>query len=669
MAATGATPRKFAEKIAMHNQKGAEEEAEFRKIMAECASVKGPGQAPGPGPTMPTPMQQVRMSATGNLQDNDIPSIVGPTHDSGGSVFMEAAGGGQPMNHMSSAPGAAHPGSSVPMAILNPSSTNHGHHHHHNHHGSLRDQIVVGSSGSATQIHTIRSSQSNSGNAGPIRTKHRKDTSPYGSERLSISNATGGSNSHLSPPDTSGAWRRVRSDPFLATSSKTNGGSSTGVSPAGSVTDAPTAVQDSNASPLHGASPTMHRRVPYSSGSQIHHAANNVQNVKNNYQLGIPIPETSSGGELKPGSLPNLTNLEIGQAPGVGVNSVNHSCNSSNTSSAGGGTIVKDGQESPYSSSMSATSGGSSSFVRLSDNEISKILSIPMSLVSENCNRDQASVQTEQAKNVNVSSASLCDSSTQRNLLHLNKGIAVEQQSTPSVIYGNSQLGAIRIKTEDGQNHHPGDLSSLSNYRNPRSIQPPASPVNMPGSPIGRSSTPIDCVGSPHSPSGSASGPSQQYPDAMAMAGQNYQHFMELTNDVQKLSVLETPPSTDQGMYIPTASGGYNQQQPINEFVDFFNNQQQIDMKNNMNQFPNQVSSTNPQTPSSIPDIILTADDGSDQAIQRMLGLSNDFDCFSAEDFKEGLGKLDDNMIRLLSDNGAMDQLADPATEEHLKKV
>lgn len=149
----------------------------------------------------------------------------------------------------------------------------------------------------------------------------------------------------------------------------------------------------------------------------------------------------------------------------------------------------------------------------------------------------------------------------------------------------------------------------------------------------------------------------------MAMAGPNYQHFMELTNDVQKLSVLETPPSTDPGMYIPTASG-YSQQQPINEFVDFFNNQQQVDMKNNMNQF-----STNPQTPSSIPDIILTADDGSDQALQRMLGLSNDFDCFSADDFKEGLGKLDDNMIRLLSDNGAMDQLADPATEEHLKKV
>ena len=70
------------------------------------------------------------------------------------------------------------------------------------------------------------------------------------------------------------------------------------------------------------------------------------------YQLGIPIPETSSGGELKPGSLPNLTNLEIGQAPGGGGgNTVNHSCNSSKTSTAGGpGTIAKDGQESPYSS-------------------------------------------------------------------------------------------------------------------------------------------------------------------------------------------------------------------------------------------------------------------------------------------------------------------------------
>jgi len=610
MAATGATPRKFAEKIAMHNQKGAEEEAEFRKIMAECASVKTPGpdpRAPG-GHSMPTPMQQVRMS-TNQIQESDIPSIVGPMSNEPGNVFMDpSAQGAHPMNQMTS----GGPGSN-PMTILNPSSTNH--QNHHNHHGSVRDQIVVGSSGgSATQIHTIRSSQSNSG-TGPIRTKHRKDTSPYGSERLSISNAPGGSSSHLSPPDTSGAWRRVRSDPFLATHARSNSGSSTGVSPAGSVTDAPTAVQDSNGgiSPLHGASPTMQRRgtVPYNSGSQIHHAASNVQNVKNNYQLGIPIPETSSGGELKPGSLPNLTNLEIGQAPGGGGgNTVNHSCNSSNTSTAGGpGTIAKDGQESPYSSSMSATSGGSSSFVRLSDNEISKILSIPMSLVSENCSqRDQsAQVQSEQAKNpnVNVSSAgSLCDN-TQRNLLHLNKGIAVEQhpQSTPSIIYGNSQLGAIRIKTEDGQNHHPGDLSSLSNYRNPRAIHPPASPV-MPGSPIGRSSTPIDCAGSPHSPSGNGGGVGgqpQSYPDAMAMAGPNYQHFMELTNDVQKLSVLETPPSTDPGMYIPTASG-YNQQQPINEFVDFFNNQQQIDMKNNMNQFSN----TNPQTPSSIPDIILT---------------------------------------------------------------
>jgi hypothetical protein len=34
-----ANPRKFAEKIALHTQKGAEETAEFTKIMAECAAV------------------------------------------------------------------------------------------------------------------------------------------------------------------------------------------------------------------------------------------------------------------------------------------------------------------------------------------------------------------------------------------------------------------------------------------------------------------------------------------------------------------------------------------------------------------------------------------------------------------------------------------------------
>ena len=70
---------------------------------------------------------------------------------------------------------------------------------------------------------------------------------------------------------------------------------------------------------------------------------------------------------------------------------------------------------------MSAASGGSASFVRLSDNEISKILSIPMSLVSESSQQDE-----QNAKNVNVSSSASvsCDNSAQRsNMLHLNKVI------------------------------------------------------------------------------------------------------------------------------------------------------------------------------------------------------------------------------------------------------
>ena len=52
--------------------------------------------------------------------------------------------------------------------------------------------------------------------------------------------------------------------------------------------------------------------------------------------------------------------------------------------------------------------------------------------------------------------------------------------------------------------------------------------------------------------------------------------------------------------------------------------------------------------------IIFLADDGSigsNEELQKVLGeaMSQDFDCFSAEDFKEGLGplgKLDDTMMR-----------------------
>ena len=77
-------------------------------------------------------------------------------------------------------------------------------------------------------------------------------------------------------------------------------------------------------------------------------------------------------------------------------------------------------------------------------------------------------VVADQAKNFNVivsSSASLCDN-TQRNLLHLNNGIAVDQQQpTPSIVYSNSQLRAIRIKAEDGQTHHLHGKQLLNNIQ------------------------------------------------------------------------------------------------------------------------------------------------------------------------------------------------------------
>lgn len=139
-------------------------------------------------------------------------------------------------------------------------------------HHSLRDSRL-GSSASATNMHISSSLRGSGGSAtltaGPIRaSKHRKDTSPYGSERLSNSNVPAGvTSSHcglLIPPDSSSSWRRVKSDPFLHSSVNfiSGGGGSSSVSPAGSISDAPSALQGSNGaiSPLHGASPTMQRR-------------------------------------------------------------------------------------------------------------------------------------------------------------------------------------------------------------------------------------------------------------------------------------------------------------------------------------------------------------------------------------------------------------------------
>ncbi len=76
------------------------------------------------------------------------------------------------------------------------------------------------------------------------------------------------------------------------------------------------------------------------------------------------------------------------------------------------------------------------------------------------------------------------------------QGVAVEQQTChQTFVYGHNQLDTSRIKSEDPSQviesntfraidtitqlllQNPGDLSSMSNYRNPQSIQPPPSPV------------------------------------------------------------------------------------------------------------------------------------------------------------------------------------------------
>jgi hypothetical protein len=84
------------------------------------------------------------------------------------------------------------------------------------------------------------------------------------------------------------------------------------------------------------------------------------------------------------------------------------------------------------------------------------------------------------------------------------------------------------------------------------------------------------------------------------------------------------------------------------------------------------MPSPNPQTPSSIPDILISRcgdENTTDQTLQRLISLGEfDNDPMFSDELRNDLGKLDDNMIRLLEDNVQMDQnIADAVTEEHLK--
>lgn len=84
------------------------------------------------------------------------------------------------------------------------------------------------------------------------------------------------------------------------------------------------------------------------------------------------------------------------------------------------------------------------------------------------------------------------------------------------------------------------------------------------------------------------------------------------------------------------------------------------------------MPSPNPQTPSSIPDILISRcgdENTTDQTLQRLIALGEfDNDPMFSDELRADLGKLDDNMIRLLEDNVQMDQnIADAVTEEHLK--
>eukprot|EP00095_Tigriopus_kingsejongensis_P004131 maker-scaffold122_size333723-snap-gene-2.36 protein:Tk04131 transcript:maker-scaffold122_size333723-snap-gene-2.36-mRNA-1 annotation:"apoptotic chromatin condensation inducer in the nucleus isoform x5" len=262
-----------------------------------------------------------------------------------------------------------------------------------------------------------------------------------------------------------------------------------------------------------------------------------------------------------------------------------------------------------------------------------------------------------------TSAGATINTTKERNFLHMSKGMTTDQGALHNLhqeqfgAYNNSQV-----------NHH----QRIHNGPN--------------GSPHGRSTSPIEMIGSPNSPSILGTSPLQSPPSNSLMSGggiytqldgfqpqqqQNQAAQSELAKDFQKFSV------------------------PINEFAGFFNNycndqtfngkgnylinnqqQQQPDHHHHQQyqhqQQLNSMAPHTPQTPSSIPDIILTdVDEDGGGNYHSDLGANFDAESWSQE-LSANMADIirDDSMLKLLSEGSSMpldQQIADPLTEEHLK--
>lgn len=659
-------PRKFAEKIALHTQKGAEETAEFKKIMAECAAVTSALRPGGIRPTQPLTNQTPR-----HLSPN-FSSV--PRHGSlpnvGMGVQLAARHGGMNStqdfgaNRIHSAAISIHPTtlqqietsrlpslSQINLGVSPNINTRRASS------GSSGGHVTTCDTQSINRhiMQTTNSSSSNAINqsAGPIRHKSRIDTSPYRAERsdrYSTSSAvvTSVSYHHLSPPET---WRRVHSDSAIHTALGNNG-----LQMAPNSSGAPSPGTNYSESGSQGASP------PYSNEGRESFYGNAMDSTEQDVNshiryLGLPPKE---GAEAKPGSLPDLTHCYVSSASpqeNQGEDQASHySSILSNLRTMQ--PVPQSNQQTTAAANSSPSSlSPTSNNIRLSDDEVSEILSIPKALLGPQVtgNRDEMVDYSDEGLDNRLNGRmnhdsnedvlkQFCDSSS--DILN-SKGVPMDQQRT--VIIDQHPPPYLQQFILDGNiscNEQKAEVytASLLNYRNSHIIPPASSPIHLQGSPLERSTSPIDMRGSPHSPIQ----PTMGSPHWNIELTATQQQF-------QRCNMRDTSNYSGPGMYTPNDHQSNSYQQPM-EFLSYLTESMKSGhLQGSYNQV--QINSPNPQTPSSIPEIVLTDTDTFPRGFDDLELLSPEF----RSDLGP-LGQLDDTMIRLLAENETA--ITDPITED-----
>ncbi|CAB4063685.1 CRTC1 [Lepeophtheirus salmonis] len=239
----------------------------------------------------------------------------------------------------------------------------------------------------------------------------------------------------------------------------------------------------------------------------------------------------------------------------------------------------------------------------------------------------------------------------------LSNGSSGQQHPTPHLRYNPSSPDVSTSPWSPNHHSEGGDYNTNPHSSHLYTQTQVSSPMNYGG----RCTSPVDAVGggSPHSPLGHSMSPTSPVPQPNFYS----QEQLELSREFQRVNMMDSWDSSTPYSHNYYSRGHHSSRyEPINnEIVNLLTN---MDSKGTQQIHQ---SSGLIQMSSKLPNIILTDVAGTDQDLHG-LAMTTALECVNEDSLKADLGKLDDSMLRLLTESAGSDQaIADPVTEEHLK--